>query len=239
MFKAEKDYRKAFQVLVLVGLAALLGACAKPGSTMPEAPAAIAQPILPAAEPPRIDVALKPPAPKPAEVQSAIRRIYKDVVMVDANQFMVGDFNGDGSQDVAVVVKPVMGKLEEINSQVANWILEDPQKIHLPDPTKRVQPLPPAPPPVHVELSDTLIAILHGYGQNGWRAPEAIQTYLLKNAAGKNMTQQQAKTFINTVKLTKDFPRLRGDIIQETLDGKPGFLYYSGAKYVWYRTDSR
>jgi hypothetical protein len=237
MVKAEKDYKKAFQVLVFVGLSALLCACAKPESTTPEAPAAIAQPILPAAEPPRIDVALKLPAPKPAEIQGAIKRIYKDAVTIDANQFIVGDFNGDSSQDVAVVVKPAMGKLEVINSEVANWILEDPQKIPLPDPTKRVQQLPPAPPPVRVEMSDTLIAILHGYGQDGWRAPEAIQTYLLKNAVGKNMLQQEAKALINNVKLAKKLPRLRGDVIQETLDGKPGFLYYTGAKYVWHRTN--
>jgi hypothetical protein len=218
---------------------AFLCACAKPEVTTPEAPTAIAQPLLSPAEPQPIDKTIKPPAPKPAEVQDVIRRLYKNTVSVDASQFIVGDFNGDDAQDIAVVVKPVMGQLEEINSEVANWILEDPQKIPLPDPTKATQQFPPAPPPVRVELSDTLIAILHGSGQNGWRAPEAIQTYLLKNAVGKDMTQQQPKTIRSQAKPAKNFPYLRGDVIQETLDGKPGFLYYTGAKYVWYHTDSR
>jgi hypothetical protein len=231
-----------FQLSICVCALALLSACAKPEEqTTPEAPAEITQPILPPAEPVSIDHGIKLPTPKTAEVQDAISRIYKNTVsVVDTNQFIVGDFNGDGSQDIAVVVKPVMGKLSEINSEVANWILEVPQKIPLPDPTKATQQFPPAPPPVRVELSDTLIAILHGAGQNGWRAPDAIQTYLLKNAAGKNMLQQQAKSFFNKdVKLAKNFPQLKGDVIQETLDGKPGFLYYTGAKYVWYGTDSR
>lgn len=234
---AAKNFRKTFQWLAFVGLSALLCACAKPESTTPEAPAAIAQPILPPAEPVSIDSTVKLPPPKPAEVQDAIRRIYKNAVHVEANQFIVGDFNGDGSQDVAVTVKPAMGKLEELNNEVANWILEDPQKIPLPDPTKRVQQFPPAPPPVRVEMSDTLIAVLHGYGQNGWRAPEAIQTYLLKNAVGKNMTCQEAKTIIKNAKAVKNLPRPRGDVINQTLNGKSGFLYYTGAKYVWYGTD--
>jgi hypothetical protein len=225
-----------FQLSICVCALALLCACAKPLENTPEAPAEIAQPVLPPADLPAIDPSVKLPAPKPAEVQNAINRIYKNAVNVDTNQFIVGDFNGDDAQDIAVVVKPVMGRLEEINSEVANWILEDPQKIPLPDPTKATQPFPPAPPPVRVELSDTLMAILHGSGQNGWRAPEAIQTYLLKNAVGKEMIQQQAKTIRSQAKPAKHFPHLMGDVIQETLDGKPGFLYYTGAKYVWYHT---
>ncbi len=219
---------------------ALLSACAKPEEqTTPEAPAELTQPLLPAAESTPIDTSVKLPAAKPAEVQEAINRLYKNVVAVESSPFIVGDFNGDDSQDIVVVVKPVMGKLDEINSEVANWILEDPQKIPLPDPTKKTQQFPPAPPPVRVELSDTLIAILHGQGPNGWRAPEAIQTYLLKNAAGKNMAQQEAKTLLSQARQAKSFPHLKGDVIRETLDGKPGFLYYTGAKYVWYQTDSR
>lgn len=213
-----------------------LCACAKPEEqTTPEAPAELTQPLLPAAESPAIDPGLKLPAAKPAEVQEAINRIYKNVVAVDTGQFVVGDFNGDGSQDLAVIVKPLMSKLDEINSEVANWILEDPQNIPLLDPTKKVQQYPPPPPPVRVDMADTLIAILHGAGQSGWRAPEAIQTYLLKNAAGKGLQQQAADTYYNQMRQTKTFPRLKGDVIRQTLDGKPGFLYYTGAKYVWYR----
>jgi hypothetical protein len=227
---------RTFQLSICVCALLFLCACAKPEEpTTPEAPAELTQPLLPAAESPAIDPGLKPPAATPIEVQEAVNRLYKNVVAVDANQFVVGDFNGDGSQDLAVIVKPVMSKLSEINSEVANWILEDPQNIPLPDPTKATQPLPPDPPPVHVEMADTLIAVLHGVGQNGWRSPEAIQTYLLKNAAGKGMQQQEAKTYFDQMRQTKTFPRLKGDVIRQTLDGKSGFLYYTGAKYVWYR----
>ncbi|HEY0406227.1 MAG TPA: hypothetical protein VGC89_10895, partial [Pyrinomonadaceae bacterium] len=67
------------------------------------------------------------PPPKPEEVSAVVARVYKDAVTVDAGRqplFVVGDFNGDDSQDIAVVVRPAKGKLEELNSEVANWILE-------------------------------------------------------------------------------------------------------------------
>jgi hypothetical protein len=28
-------------------------------------------------------------------------------------------------------------------------------------------------------------------------------------------------------------PTILGDVIRQTLNGEPGFLYYDGAKYVW------
>lgn len=210
-----------------------LCACAKPEQPMTEQPVAVSEKALPPAEPPHIDGKIVPPPAKLTEVQEVIKRIYGDALIIDTKQFIVGDFNGDGSQDVVVVVKPVAGKLEVLNSEVANWILEDPQKISLPDPTKPVQQYPAAPPPVRVELTDSLIALLHGYGQDGWRSPQAIQTYLLKNAVGNNMRQQTAKDYFNEAKRTKDMPHPRGDVIREALNGKQGFLYYTGAKYVW------
>ena len=212
-----------------------LCACAKPEEEIAKEAPTTSEEIKPPAELPPVDESVKLPEPKNTEIQDSVKRLYKDSVIVDATHFIVGDFNGDTYQDIAIVVKPTPGKLQDINSEVANWILEDPRKIPLPDPTKAVQPPPPKPEPVEVNSSDVLIAILHGYGQQGWRSAEAIQTYLLKNAVGNNMKTQIGKEFLTEAKAIKNLPYLRGDIIRQTLDGKQGFLYYTGAKYVWHQ----
>lgn len=228
--------------LLLLCAALASGSIAMSGCVAPpDPPRAEQQPspesVLPPATPTEQVVSEKAPAllpaPTQAEVKSAIARMYKNAVTVDAGRFVVGDFNGDGSQDVAVVVKPATGMLSEINSEVANWILEDPHKIVLPDPTKATQPLAPLPKPTRVEQSDTLLAVLHGHGSAGWRNPESRQTYLLRNAAGDNLKTQQPVALLRTNDKPR-LPRLRGDVISETIGPESGFLYYSGAKYVWY-----
>ena len=48
-------------------------------------------------------------APKLVEVQDAVKRVFKDAAVIDSNynpNFLAGDFNGDTSQDIAVIIKP-------------------------------------------------------------------------------------------------------------------------------------
>ena len=57
-----------------------------------------------------------PAAAKTSEVQETVKRVFKDAAVVDTNynpNFLAGDFNGDGSQDLAVILKPV--KLDLMN----------------------------------------------------------------------------------------------------------------------------
>ena len=71
-----------------------------------------------------------------ADVKDALARAYGGVVTADTGRppsFVAGDFNWDGSEDLAVLVTPVDGKLDAINSEVANWVLEDPMKVRVPD----------------------------------------------------------------------------------------------------------
>ncbi len=177
------------------------------------------------------------PAPRLPEVQDAIKRTYKTAVFIDANlnrSFIVGDFNGDGSQDIAIAVKPAKGMLSELNSQYANWILEDSQKIKLQVPSSGVQRLSSKPSPVQVEASDLLLAVIHGYGPYGWRNPAAKQTYLLRNAAGRDMETQTKKDLLNATKDNDGFPAVKGDAIKETIGQVQGFLLWTGAHYGWY-----
>jgi hypothetical protein len=56
---------------------------------------------------------------------------------------------------------------------------------------------------------------------------------LLKNAAGDGIKLTPFKEASKMVGKYKDPPRLRGDVISQTLDNKQGMLYYTGAKYAW------
>src|SRR5205807_1236094 len=78
-----------------------------------------------------------------------------------------------------------------------------------------VQKLAPAPARPRVEAADALLVVIHGYKDTGWRNPEAMQTYLLKNAAGADMSAQpRADAQTSSQKKT---PRLLGDVIRERL----------------------
>jgi hypothetical protein len=174
------------------------------------------------------------PPPKPEEVHEVVARVYKDTVAIDMSHqpsAIVGDFNGDGSQDIAVVVRPAKDKLEELNSEVANWVVEDPRQVVLPDPHKTVQKLLPTNGPVRVQPGDLLLTIIHGYKETGWRNPEAQQSYLLSNAVGASMAAASLKALQSATGNNR--PSNSGDVITETLAGEHGFLYWTGAKYAW------
>jgi len=174
------------------------------------------------------------PPPKLDEVREAVVRVFVKAAALDESHtpsFVVGDFNGDGSEDLAVVITASEGSLAEINNELANWILEDPRTVPIPgtSPSKRTVPGK----PVKVVKGDTLLAIIHGVGARGWRNREARQTLLLRNGAGSNMIVQSARTLQGGADKTR-LPRLRGDAISQTIGGKPGLLFWTGAKYSWY-----
>ncbi|HEV2715646.1 MAG TPA: hypothetical protein VGU64_10315, partial [Terriglobales bacterium] len=142
-------------------------------------------------------------------------------------------FNGDGSEDLAVLVKPNEAQLSDINSELANWILEDPKNAT----PSRTRPGTP-PPRAHVEKNETLLAVVHGVGSVGWRNPEAKQTYLLKDAGAANISAQTFKS-LQAVPEKQKLPELRGDVISETLNGLSGMVYWNGGKYIWFPTGAK
>ena len=76
-------------------------------------------------------------------MRDAIKRNYEDAVSIDSSRtILVGDFNGDNSEDVAVVVRPGQGKIAELNSEYVNWILEDPHQA--PAAQQKVRPARPS-----------------------------------------------------------------------------------------------
>ena len=169
-------------------------------------------------------VALKS-SPTLAEVNEAVTRVFKNAATIDSKHepnFFTGDFNGDNSQDIAVILMPEKEKLAEMNQESPPWILKDPLAV-----ANR-----PAP-PLRIAAGDMLLAIIHGYGPNGWRDDQATQTYLLKNAVGLEVKAYRKSDFASANQ-GKKLPRLSGDLIGENLSGKSVYLYFTGAQYSWY-----
>lgn len=167
----------------------------------------------------------KLPRPELDAVQVAVKRVFKDSALVDTSRkpaFIAGDFNGDLSQDIAVVLKPAPEKLSDMNNEFPTWILRDPSAGN------RSQI-----PRLRIAASDVLLAVIHGYGPNGWRDLQATQTFLLKNVVGSGMEARQPKD-VAAANQGKKRPQLNGDVIGEVLGGTSGYLYYSGASYSWY-----
>jgi len=178
------------------------------------------------------------PSPTLAEAQSAVTRVYNNAVTLDTGvkggkPFVVGDFNNDGVEDIAVAVRPAKGMLAEINSEYANWIVEDVAKVQVPVERNGRQVLPPNPGPVKIEQNDQLLVIIHGYQKEAWRNAQARQTYLLKNAVGENMLAMPIKYALAGASAKNPHVTVNGDVIKETRRGDSGFIYWTGSKYAW------
>lgn len=216
----EHNYYLSISVAVLFGAGFALCSCAKTEEKKVEGPSPAQQlmPVLPQQK-------ATPDPPKPNEIQEALKRVFKDAVAMDVKRqpnFFSGDFNGDLSPDLAVVLKPVPGRLSQLNEESPPWILKDP----LMGEAAETRPL-------RIQETELLLAVIHGYGPDGWRNPEATQTYLLKNAVG-SLGKVYAKDEFVAANRGKKLPRLRGDLIGVMLRGRSGYLYYAEASYSWY-----
>jgi hypothetical protein len=225
---------------------AILSGCAKPAppASLSEISSQAAQPTEVKAESPQAAASaparaetVKPAPPKPTEVRETLQRMFSKAVVIDESRnpyFVVGDFNGDGSQDLAIVVKPAAGMLSQINSEVANWVILDPQKTVAPD-LKKGATVPQKSLPVNIAQTDVLLAVIHGYGPTGWRSRETTQAFLLKRAVGSAMQARSLKEALQAAKIESRRAVPQVDVITETIDSESGFLIWIGAKYAWYR----
>jgi hypothetical protein len=163
-----------------------------------------------------------------AGVRQLVARTFGSSVALagDAPQYVSGDFNGDGSEDVAVLVRPAGGKLEEINGADANWIIRDPHKVFLPAPGQRVITLEAHPKPETVEANDVLIAMIHGVGPEGWRGQQTQQIFLLRNVAESSpVTEHPAQL---------PWQPQKAAVLRETSQHAPGYIYWVGTMYAWH-----
>jgi hypothetical protein len=180
-----------------------------------------------------------PDAPTMAEAQATISRIFRTSLTVNTHrqggQIVVGDFNHDGSQDIAIVVKPTRENLQKLNSPYAPWIVEDLSKVTLPVDRNGVRVLPAKPGPTRIEENEELLLIVHGYEKRGWRNPQAQQTYLLRHAVGDGLSAEPLKNMLSDTAQQSSHIGIGGDVIREQMVDGAGFVYWTGAKYAWYR----
>jgi len=221
---------RTFSALIIISL---LQGCAKKET-----------PVVKQAEKP-VDMALvnkaqpKIPAPEklpPAtlqDVKAAVQRNLGDNFVISSRfnpTYMVGDFNGDEIEDLAVMVEPVDTKLSDINGELVNWIIQDADQYFIAPPNARTVKLPEMHRP-QIEKDEIVLAIIHGYGARSWRDPQARQTYLVKHAAAAFLGKSKSfnEKYIRAIKLP-----VRSDIIKASRDSKRGFIFWTGSNYAWH-----
>jgi hypothetical protein len=168
------------------------------------------------------------------EVQEVVARSGQNAFALDGRGFAVGDFNGDGSQDIVVAVRPASDMLAKVNSQYAIWKLEDPHQVVGPDLNKRLQRTRVLQKTVRVSEGDVLLMVIHGYGDKGWRDRVVNGIYVLKNVAGSGIRKQTMKESMIATAKERNPTILKGDVIRQILAGQSGFLFWTGAAYSWH-----
>jgi hypothetical protein len=162
-----------------------------------------------------------------------MHRIFGDDLIMEqgtGQPFIVGDFNGDGFEDVAVIAHAAAGKLGDINSELANWIIQDADKFFVPPSGKRVVKTP-NPGPAKLTEGEQILAFIHGHGPKGWRGPDAQQAYMVKHAA---MTFQGTAPSISQKAIRLMRLPVETEIIQGQRQNKKGFLFWTGSAYAWH-----
>jgi len=232
--------RKSFSLARLILAAAMLVAlqgCTSNHAQTVEKPIAVATPQpAPAGSP---VASPKLPPPTKAQVEEAFHRVFGDDLIAQTDEsngqstFIVGDFNGDQSEDLAVIARPAPGKLDEVNNELSNWILQDADKAFIAPPSKAVV-VPPKQTHPHVESGERILAIIHGVGPQGWRNPQARQAYLVKHAAAtfEGTATSTSQRAIRAMRLP-----VETEIIKEIRNNKKGFLFWTGGVYAWHPSE--
>lgn len=225
--------RLAFSVFFVFAWA-MAGCSGKSGQVV-EKPIAVPTPQASsaAAEP---TPAAKLPPPTQAEVEDALHRVFGNALIVNATNrqsFIVGDFNGDESEDLAIIARPAPGKLADINNELSNWTIQDADKAFIVPAGKTVvvsrnQERP------RVEAGEEVLAIVHGYGPKGWRNPDARQAYLVKHAGATFLgtAPSLSQKAIRAMKLPYET-----DIIKQVRNNRKGFLFWTGGTYAWHPSE--
>jgi hypothetical protein len=241
----QKSAATLLSICLIAGVLILFG-CAKPQQqqeTRPETEPSPEQlnPQLAAPRPSPTEK-LKQPPPKTEEVPDAVKRVFNDVITPDISRspyFVAGDFNADGSEDLAVAVKPADTDMAilAINDELANWLIREPKKVIVARALQDVRANETNSKPDPIRKGDNLMAIIHGFGPKGWRDPAARQTFLLKDAVGSDMRTQSVKELERS---KADLPLVNGqvirngDVIAQTQDAKTGLIFWTGSQYSWY-----
>lgn len=216
--KQARSTTLALAVMALAAGLALSRACVRTPrveQARPPSPAAPEQ-----LRPPVVDADFSPP--RAGEAVTVLDRAFGSAVEMEGESAAVGDFNGDGSPDLAAGVRAAAAHAAEINDPLANWTVQDCASSADPQVTKT----PPSSPAVRNR--EPLLAVVHGFGRRGWRDPEARQAYLMKGAPegpwrGRSRDQYPG--------LDAPEAGTRGDVLAGP-SSRGEIAYWTGARYV-------
>ncbi|HKD78991.1 MAG TPA: hypothetical protein VKH81_04815 [Candidatus Angelobacter sp.] len=231
--------RTKFFLLVRLAMVAIacaaLGGCNSSSNSQP-VEKSIAAPAPQASAAPTAKPVAKLPPPTRAEIEAAFHRVFGNDLIANASNrqsYIVGDFNGDESEDLAIIVRPAPGKLADVNSELSNWTIQDADHAFIAAPGKTMVVAPHQERP-HIESGEEVLAIIHGYGPQGWRNPEARQAYLVKHAAATLLgtAPSLSQKAIRVMKLPYET-----DIIKQVRNNRKGFLFWTGGVYAWHPSE--
>lgn len=214
----------------VVGIAVLLWACTT--RTTLEGPVAV--PATAGGSAPPNSTHVNSALATSVEVNAALHRVFSDAVSstLEEHSFATGDFNGDGSLDLAAFVRPADSKLKTLNNPLANWTIQDATQAFFPPAGQRVVVMPPKPKPQPAQAKEVLLAVIHGYGQSGWRNPQALQAYLVRHAGSGRIEARRPPEHVDGAPASIK----ESEIIFEPAE-KPGFLFWTGSQYAWRSVD--
>ena len=193
-----------------------------------------------AANPHRPSAQTKTPAKAPQISQSTLRETLKSSfgsaleAATTFNPFyLAGDFNGDGAQDILIVVR-IKGPRSELGQDV---------KIY--NPFERPKAVYPTDPAANPTLA---FAIIHG-SKPGWQTPPALEKFLLFGGSPvlilnysrvtglppdrKDLMELMKKR--STKHRADDWPPVaaKGDSIVLPTEATDSILYWNGKNYRW------
>ena len=212
--------------LAIIAITVLFWSCSK------RAPASFEKPVIRqsnADSQPAASIPINSSPATASEVNAALHRIFADSVHASCQEhsFTTGDFNGDGSPDLAALVLPNYSKLNIVNDPLANWTIQDARQAFVAPADQRVVFLPPKPKPQSTHSKELLLAIVHGYGPNGWRDPNAQQAYLVRHPGTGPIETRRAPQHVEGAPVSLAHSQI---IFEPT---RVGFLFWTGSQYAW------
>ena len=165
------------------------------------------------------------------EIAEVIHNHFGPKVNVDPslveNYYLIGDFNGDGNADIAVIVKPEGGKAE-IRKFNVNFVSIDP---YSPKNGQKVDPV-----ASMNEHNDAClgIAIIHGTS-SGWKTQEPPGKYMFYECFSDFRLISRGQKVGDINRSIGPTPKTKGDAIKLELEsGAETMVYWDGHTYRGY-----
>jgi hypothetical protein len=157
------------------------------------------------------------------EARLALRRVFGVAVSLPGDEAAVGDFNGDGSPDMAVLVRAAAGHAAHVSDPLANWTVHDcmPSRVLAAGAGS-------PPPPAAVMEGESFLAVVHGYRGRGWRDPDARQAYLVRGGPDGPWVARPRAAYPD---LGAHREAAMGDVLAPARQ-RDSFVHWTGGRYA-------